>query len=358
MPLITLSRSIPLAEIADCIGACIVSQHAQESISSVATLDQADPSSLCYITGHSFLDQLKLTKAKAVILTEDKVGTCPAIALVVDNPRLAWAQAGSQLFPRQGIAQQGKCISRDSAIADNVHYGKNFQAGDYCSIAENVFLGDDCLVGSGTSIGEGVTIGNGCQIGANVTIYSGTTIGHGCTIHAGVVIGADGFGFERDANKHWHKFQQLAGVVIEDFVEIGANSTIDCGALLPTLLGAGSKIDNLVQIGHGSRIGEHSLLCSGVGIAGSVTLGTSCVVGGQASINSGITIADDCAIRARSVVISSVKEAGQEIGGILPARPGNFWAQSLARLNRLNKVKKRDHIHHDECSRNSKYSSS
>lgn len=335
MPLIALPKALSLGDIADCVGAELKIQYRGQGISSIASLDAADSESLCFFQPTGLVTSLRNCKAKAIFVAQSSVKDCPAAALVVDNPRLAWAQVSTAFFPRAALASTG--ISRHASIASTAQCGECPSIGDFCSIGEGAVVGKGTSIGAGTVLGAGVQLGEFCQIGANVTIYHGTVIGHGCIIHSGSVIGADGFGFEADSEGYWCKLEQAAGVIISDDVEIGANSTIDSGSLVPTSIGAGVKIDNLVQVGHGVQIGAHSLICSGTGIGGSAIIGEHCLLGGQVAIADNISLADTTIVKARSVVITSMKEQGQVLAGMLPARADRYWAKWIAELNILRK---------------------
>ncbi|HNQ75368.1 MAG TPA: UDP-3-O-(3-hydroxymyristoyl)glucosamine N-acyltransferase, partial [Pseudothauera hydrothermalis] len=183
-------------------------------------------------------------------------------------------------------------------------------------------------------IGRGVVIGEGTRLHAGVTVYHDCVIGKGCIVHAGVVIGADGFGFARERDGRWIKIPQTGRVIIGDDVEIGANTTIDRGALDDTVIGNGVKLDNQIQIAHNVRIGEHTAIAGCVGIAGSTTIGARCMIGGQAGIIGHLVIADDVVVSAGTLVTKSIRRAGVYTGN-LPVQSHPDWVKNFAHLRHL-----------------------
>jgi UDP-3-O-[3-hydroxymyristoyl] glucosamine N-acyltransferase len=208
------------------------------------------------------------------------------------------------------------------------------------SIAQNVFLGENVEVAEGVVINPGCVImgeskiGKGTVLFPNVTIYSFVTIGKNCRIHSGTTVGSDGFGYIFDAGVH-HKIWHLGGVIIEDNVEVGAATTIDCGTFSPTKIGAGSKIDNLVQIGHNDQLGNGVVVCGQAGIAGSVTIGNYCVLGGKSGAVHGISIADGTQVGGAAVVTGDTKP--KEVLAGHPARPLKEWLRGVAHIRKLTK---------------------
>jgi len=206
-------------------------------------------------------------------------------------------------------------------------------------IGAGVTVGDDVTIYASVTIEAGSTIGDGTTIFPNVSVYSGTRIGRRCVIHSGAVIGSDGYGFATHGGRH-HKIPQIGIVRIEDDVEVGAGTTIDRAALGETVIGEGTKIDNLVQIGHNVRIGRHCLLVSHVGVAGSTVLGDYVVVAGQSGFAGHLTIGDRVQVAAKSAVLGDVAD-GQKVMGI-PAIPFREFARREATLRRLTKKKVKD----------------
>ena len=334
MSSIALPKPILLGDIADFVGADLKAKDRVQSISSIASLEAAGSESLCFFQSLGLVSILQNCKAKAVFVSQDHMKDCPAIALVVDNPRLAWAKVSTAFFPRY-VFTAG--ISEYASISATAKCGGGLSVGDFASIGDRADIGNGSAIGASSVIGAGVQLGEFCQIGSNVHIYPGTVIGRGCIIHSGSVIGADGFGFEADDKGHWHKVEQRAGVIVGNYTEIGANSAIDSGALEPTSIGDGVKIDNLVQIGHGVRIGAHSLICSGCSIGGSTIIGANCILAGRVDIVDNISLADKTTVKARSFVTASVKKQGKVIAGALPARTDKYWARWISELNILRK---------------------
>jgi len=217
----------------------------------------------------------------------------------------------------------------------NIH--PSARVGENVFVGENVTIGEDVVIMPSVTILPSVEIEAGTVIYPNVTIYPNTKIGKGCRIHAGTVIGSDGFGYNFEKGEHlkvWH----FGGVVIEDGIEIGSNTSIDQGTFSPTIIKSGAKIDNLVQIGHNVQVGKGAILCGQVGMAGSSKIGSYTVFGGKAAIGDGVTLGDGCKVAGACMVTSTFTEDGITLGGH-PARPLNEWLRGLAFI-RKNSVKK------------------
>ena len=257
--------------------------------------------------------------------------------LLTDNPRRVYAQIADYLTPR--LYDSGK-ISEKAVIDVSVKIGENISVHPGVVIAENVEIGDDTVLAPGVIIGPDVEIGTDCLLHPGVIIERGTIIQDNVIIQSGAVIGSDGFGFATDENRH-HKIPQQGNVIIESDVEIGANVTIDRGASGPTIIRQGTKLDNLIQIGHNVEVGEESLLISQTGIAGSTKLGRRVTLGGQSGIVGHIKIADYTTAAARAMVTSSTNE-GDFISGA-PAQIHREALKEQAYLRRLpkyiNKIK-------------------
>jgi UDP-3-O-[3-hydroxymyristoyl] glucosamine N-acyltransferase len=229
-----------------------------------------------------------------------------------------------------------KGVSAQASIAASAKLGENVAVGPFATIGEKVVLGNNVTVFQGASIEAGSNVGDDCIIYPNVVIYDGTRIGRRCIIHAGVVIGSDGYGFALNQGKH-HKIPQIGIVRIEDDVEIGAGTTIDRAALGETVIGEGTKIDNLVQIGHNVKIGKHCLLVSQVGIAGSTELGDHVAVAGQSGFSGHLKIGHRVQVAAKSAVLEDVPDDAKVMGS--PAIPFKEFARRQATLKRLARKK-------------------
>jgi len=305
-------------------------------IFNVNTLNQAKEGEISFLANRRYVKQLSETKATAVILRPEDIESCPAYTLATNDPHLGFANIVRLLHPvpkfEPGINKTAKVSS--SAIVD-----------PSCAIGANVIVDDKTVIKSNVSIGPGCVIGKNLSIGsdtrllANIVLCDHVTIGERVIIHPGVVIGADGFGL---ANDHgvWLKIPQLGSVIIGDDVEIGANTTIDRGAIGTTVIEDGVKIDNQVQIGHNVCIGAHTAIAGCVGIAGSTSIGKRCMIGGAAAINGHIDIIDDVIITAMSGVANSIKEPGMYSSG-MPATSALEWRKNMASLKKLYKLNKR-----------------
>ena len=204
-------------------------------------------------------------------------------------------------------------------------------------ISAGVVLGDGVQIGAGCFVGEGASIGKGSLLWANVTLYHKVQLGQRCIVHSGAVLGSDGFGFANDAGR-WEKIAQIGRVVIHDDVDIGANTTIDRGALDDTLIGFGVKLDNQIQIAHNVTVGDHSAMAGCVGVAGSTSIGARCTVGGAAMIFGHLNIADGTHVSGASVVMSSIKEPGAYTG-IFPLQQHKDWEKTAVTLKQLVKLR-------------------
>jgi UDP-3-O-[3-hydroxymyristoyl] glucosamine N-acyltransferase len=339
-----------LAEIAKLTGARLVGDGATE-ISGVAALDSATAADLVFVEEEKLLPLALASKAGAIVAgefargAEQKPGspTSPVLAgwgkkplLLTDQPRLAFARAARALV-RARRHEVG--VHSTAILHHTVKLGRQVSIQAHAVLAEGVEVGDHTRIGPGVVIGENVKIGAHCNLAGNVTIYADTRIGDRVTAHAGVVLGADGFGYVRDAKTgRYTQFPQLGVLVIEDEVEIGANSTIDRGALGETRIGAGTKIDNLVHIGHNVRIGRNVIIAAQGGISGSVVIEDDVVMGGKVGICDHVRIEQGVIMGARSSIFSHkvVRGKGTIYCGT-PARPLPEFLKGLAVLARLAK---------------------
>lgn len=328
--------SYSLRDIAEELGAQV---HGDEDcrIDHVATLADAGPGSLSFLANRRYRPQLLTTRASAVILDEEFLSACPVAALVVSNPYLGYARAAALLAPKQptraGIHPMA-CVSERAAVDASAWVGPQ------AVIEDGATIGAGSRVGAGCVIERDVLIGDDCNLVANVTIGHDVRIGNRVLMHPGVVIGADGFGIANDDGV-WVKVPQLGKVVIGDDVEIGANSTIDRGAIGDTIVEEGVKLDNLIQIGHNVRIGAHTAIAAGVAIGGSTTIGKRCAIGGAASIAGHLEIADDVHLTGRSAVPNSILKAGIYSSGTPIIQENRIWRRNVVRMRQLDDMAKR-----------------
>lgn len=299
-------------------------------ISEVASLPNAGPRALTFLSSASYKDQLASTKAGAVILRADDANTTSVAAIIHDDPYACYARMAAAICPPPSYApgvHSSAVVDSTAEVADSAHLAACVVVGERSRIGENVYLGP------GTVIGPECVIGDDCRIIANVTLVRNVKIGLRGIIHPGVVLGADGFGNAMSADG-WVKVPQLGGVRIGDDVEIGANTTIDCGALDDTVLDDGVRIDNQCMIGHNVQVGAHTAMAGQTAIAGSATIGKRCLFAGRSGSVGHVTICDDVVVGAQSYVSKDVTEPGTYVA-TFPGIPAREWAKQLARFRRL-----------------------
>jgi UDP-3-O-[3-hydroxymyristoyl] glucosamine N-acyltransferase len=279
-------------------------------IRSASTLGRAKEGDISFLVNRKYQKQLRSTKASAVIVGKDTTEALVPL-LVAEDPYYAFMQIMVLLHGHRKHKKVG--ISPRASISDSAKVGVDCHIHDFVVIADEAKIGDGCIIYPSTYIGQGVQIGNDSIIYPNVTIYDGCKIGSRVIINANSTVGEDGFSYASYKGVH-HKIPQIGGVVIEDDVEIGACCGIERGTLGDTIIGQGSKLGDLVTIGHGAKIGPHCLLVAQVGIAGSTTLGHHCVVGGQVGIVGHINIGNNVTIAAQAGVVNSIPD-GQVVLG-------------------------------------------
>ena len=322
-----------LQSIATEIGATL-SHPSQLTISRVSAFSNAAPHSLVFVEDAGGLQAAIASGAGAVIAPLGAATSAATPLLLTAQPRLAFARAA------RFLKQQKHAVGfhPTALIAEPYQFGRNVTIGSHTSIGDAP-IGDDTKISSGCSIADGVKIGRGCVIYPNVTIYPGTTLGDRVVVHAGAVLGADGFGYVRDpATGEYLQFPQQGTLVIEDEVEIGANTTIDRGALEETRIGRGTKIDNLVHIGHNCHIGRNVVIASQTGISGSCVIGDGVVMGGQVGMGDRVKIGDGVILGGGAGILPHKKINGaNEVFWGTPARPLKQYLRELATLSRLSK---------------------
>ncbi len=318
-----------LTDLAQRIGAELVGDP-QHKISALATLQSATSEDISFIANPAYKKYLASTQAGAVIVHPDLAVDVRGNKLIVANPYLCYAEL-TKLFDQSLVSTSG--IHASAVVGDNCVLGANISIGANAIIADDVTLGDGVVVGAGSYIGKDSCIGAGTKLYANVTIYHGINIGCDCIFHSGCVIGADGFGFAPSGGG-WIKIHQLGSVVIGNRVEIGANTTIDRGALDNTFLDDGVIVDNLVQIGHNVQLGKNTAIAAHTAIAGSTSIGANCTIAGAVAIAGHITLADKVHISGMSMVSSSITESGSYSSGV-PLAPTKEWRKNAARFRQL-----------------------
>ena len=300
-------------EIADLINAEIIGD-ADRQIVFPSTLENAERSHIASLHNKKYLPQLESTQAGAVIISEELKPEQPpknVTLLVVKEAYSAFAKVMSSFARKE----------KKNGISENVVIGENCQVADDCYIGHGVIVGSGSVISSGCqihpncTIGENVVIGSDAELFSGVNIYSNCKIGNKVMIHSGAVIGSEGFGFAPNDQGEICKVPQLGYVLIEDEVEIGANTTIDRGTLGPTKIGKGTKLDNLIQVGHNVEIGPYTIIAAQTGISGSTKLGHHCMIGGQVGFVGHLSIAPYTQINAQSGVSKSVKKEHQKLHG-------------------------------------------
>lgn len=304
----------------------------------LATLDGAGEQHLTFCIGKTAAKALASTKAGFCFIGKDAAALAhPAsmVAIRCESANHAFAAALGLFYPDNSLVRwtQQAAIDPSAKIAADVQLAPGVVVGPHAEIGERTVLGPNCV------IGRGVAIGRDCQIGGNVSIaYS--YIGDGVVILPGAQIGQPGFGFASGAAGHI-KIPQIGRVIVQDKVEIGACTTIDRGAIGDTVIGEGTKIDNLVQVGHNTHVGRHCVIVAQVGISGSCEIGDFVVLGGQVGIADHVTIGDGARLAARTGVFPGELKGGQDYGGV-PARPVKEWLRDMVTLTKLGKPKKQD----------------
>jgi UDP-3-O-[3-hydroxymyristoyl] glucosamine N-acyltransferase len=305
-------------------------------IDRVATLDEASAGAIAFLTNTKYRKYLVTTRASAVILKPEFLAECPVNALVSDNPHLAYARISSRMFPAPAV-RAGRHPS--AVIADSAKVDPSAWIGACAVVEEGAEIGARVSVGPGCVVGREVRIGDDTRLIANVTLCDGVTLGQRVLLHPGVVVGSDGFGLANDDGV-WVKVPQLGSVVVGDDVEIGANTTVDRGALRDTVLQRGVKLDNQIQVAHNVHIGEHTAIAACTGISGSTRIGNYCTIGGGVGITGHIEIADHTHISGQGMVTRSMNEPGYYSGG-MPVAPNLEWRKNIAHLRRLDDIVRR-----------------
>ena len=299
-------------------------------VSRVATLSRAEPGSLSFLANPRYRQQMERTQATAVLVGPENAARCPVAALIDPNPYLAYARIADLLNPS---APPIAGIHPSAVVSPDARVALSAGVGPLAVIEAGAVIGERVFVGPGCIVQRGVEIGADSRLMSRVNVCAGVRIGRRCILHAGAVVGSDGFGFSPDAGK-WVKVPQVGGVQIGDDVEIGANTTIDRGAIEDTIVEHGAKLDNQIQVGHNVIIGADTAIAGCVGISGSTTLGRRCMIGGGVGIAGHLTIADDVTVTGCSMVSASIRTAGSYSSG-MPAVQTRRWRRLVAHLRRL-----------------------
>jgi len=302
----------------------------------LASLRNARPGDISFFSHGRYRDELAATRASAVIVAADEREATQLPRIVCADPYLFFARV-ARLFHEEAPAPPG--VHPTAVVLPGATLASDVSVGPLCVIEEAVEIGAGSRVGAGCLVGRNVRIGSGTRLYAGVTVYEGCDIGERAILHSGAVVGADGFGFAPEAGT-WLKIPQMGGVRIGVDVEIGANTTIDRGALDDTVIEDGVKLDNQIQIGHNVRIGAHTAIAGCVGIAGSTRIGRQCMIGGAAMIGGHLAIADRVIVAGGTVVTKSIDTPGTYVS-VIPATPAREWRRTVAMLRNLDRMSER-----------------
>lgn len=325
-----------LVQLAELLEGKVCGGSPELEVSGVASIAGAGGSDLVFAEDASILREALNSSAGAVVVSEKlnaDAGDSGKALLVTAKPKLAFARA-ARLLARAEVEAE---VHPSATIHADVVHGRRVSVGAYAVVEAGAHLGDETVIGAGAVIGAGVTLGRGCRIYPRVVIYPGTELGDRVVVHAGAVLGSDGFGYVRDdATGEYVQFPQQGRLVIEDDVEIGANTTIDRGALEETRIGRGVKIDNLVHIGHNVSVEQNVVIAAQTGVSGSSVIRAGAVVGGQVGIGDHAEIGEGVILGSGSGVLThkKVRGAGVVFWG-RPARPLQQYLKELAQLGRL-----------------------
>ncbi len=300
-------------------------------ITGVAPVHQAAAGHITFLSNAQYRKHLPDTQASAVILTREDAAECKVNAVISTNPYYTYAQI-AHYFDKKQTVKSG--IHESAVIGQHASIHPEASIGPNCSIGDHVTIESGAVLGANCTIGDHVSIGVGSRLDASVSVYHHVTIGKRCRLASGVVVGSDGFGFANQKGA-WHKVPQLGGVKIGDDVDIGANTTIDRGAVDDTVIEDGVKLDNLIQVGHNVRIGAHTVIAGCVGIAGSTNIGKYCMIGGAANFAGHLSVADKVIITGMTAVTKSIREPGMYSSGIVGAVSNHEFLKNNARFHRL-----------------------
>jgi len=328
--------SYSLREIAEQLGA---QMHGDGDcrIDHVATLADAGPGSISFFANRRYRRHLLSTRASAVILDEAFLSDCPVSAVIMANPYLGYARICALFAPEPAVLEG---IDPTAYVSKQAKVDRSAWIGPQAVVEDDATIGARSKIGPGCVIQRAASVGEECVLTANVTICHEVQVGNRVLMHPGVVVGADGFGLANDEGV-WVKVAQLGTVEIADDVEVGANTTIDRGAIENTVIAKGVKLDNLIQVGHNVRIGEHTAIAAGVAIGGSTTIGRRCTIGGAASIAGHLDIADDVHLTGRTAVPNSILEPGVYSSGTPIIQENRAWRRNVVRIRQLDDMAKR-----------------
>lgn len=313
---------------------CDLEGDAQIEITGVAGIEEAQPGQLTFLANRRYRLAVSKTRASAIIVPRSEEGVSLPF-LRADDPYLAFAHA-IELFYAAPHYNAG--IHPTAVISPSAKIGANAHIGPYCFVDDDVIVGRNCVLHSFVSVYRGARIGDDFFAHSHVAIREACQIGHRVILQNGVVIGGDGFGFAREPEGHWYKIRQSGITILGDDVEIQSNSAVDRATVGETRIGRGAKLDNLVQVGHACTVGEDTLLCGQVGLAGSTVIGNRCILAGQAACAGHLHMGDGAVLTAQSAVSHDIP-AGATYSGS-PGIENKIWLRSVAIFNRLPELQK------------------
>lgn len=324
-----MATTLTLGQLASQLG-CELRGDADISVSGIGSLSGAGTDQVSFLANPKYLSQLAGTSAAAVLVTPEAAEHCPVNALVCKDPYLSYAKL-SRLF--EPAIEAGEGVHSTAVIDSSATIAADARIGPYAVIGRDCHVGTDAVIGPHCVLENNSSVGSNSVLRSGVTLYRDCKVGNDCLIHSGVVIGADGFGIAWSGSG-WEKIAQLGSVVIHNDVEIGANTTIDRGAIDDTVISDGVRLDNLIQIGHNCRVGKNTAIAGQAGMAGSTNLGENCLVGGQVGISGHLTIANGVQVMQDNGVLVDITEPGQYTMGF-GTQPAVKSRRTAVRLKQL-----------------------
>jgi UDP-3-O-[3-hydroxymyristoyl] glucosamine N-acyltransferase len=291
----------------------LIEGNPETTVSGLSKIEEGLPGTLSFLANPKYTAYIYRTRASVVIVNKNFIADQPVESTLirVEDPYSSFAKL-LEIYDHFKFSKTG--ISQNATVSDSAILGENIYVGDFTYIGDNSVIQDFVKISPQVFIGENATVGENTVIYSGVKIYPGMQVGKNCIIQAGVIIGSDGFGFAPQSDNHYKKVAQIGNVIIEDNVEIGANTTIDRATLGSTVIHKGVKLDNLIQVAHNVEIGENTVIAAQTGISGSTKIGKNCMIGGQVGIIGHLTIGDNVRIAAQSGITSNLKD-GQTVMG-------------------------------------------